>query len=111
MDNLGHTESPARENRLADPLGQLTALPRPLAGGERLPAPTKNPHPLSRPFWLYHFPGSGNTCDSHMTTPSNPYSHTQRDSVVFSDFRPLCKVFLTAPGADPEFLVTDTGQI
>jgi len=25
--------------------------------------------------------------------------------------RPLCKIFLVAPGADPEFLVSDTGQI
>ena len=25
--------------------------------------------------------------------------------------RPLCKIFLAAPGADPEFLVSDTGQI
>ena len=25
--------------------------------------------------------------------------------------RPLCKIFLAAPGADPEFLLSDTGQI
>ena len=32
-------------------------------------------------------------------------------SAVFSDFAAPCKIFLAAPGADPKFLVSDTGQI
>jgi len=37
--------------RLQDPAGELTALPRPLAGGRGLlPLPGTLPHPLSQPF-------------------------------------------------------------
>ena len=39
--------------------------------------------------------------------------HTHRLKAVpcLVTLRPLCKIFLAAPGADPEFLVSNTGQI